>query len=135
MRALLKICGSPGGDQFTYRVGSVAVLTSSPTFSSSTGFCQPKLWHSRRLGPVSRSVEKHAQPVAIRPDTHPLTNQAGRLRTVSSITRTAIRGAVYQFQPGHGYFLRRELATWHVDAWAHSQPGTRYNGLRSLDRD
>lgn len=54
---------------------------------------------------------------------------------MSSITRTVILGAVYQFQPVHGYFLRRELATWHVDSWANIQPGTIYNGLRSLEKD
>ncbi len=44
-------------------------------------------------------------------------------------------GAVHQFQPVHGYFLRRELLTWHVDEWANIQPGSIYNALRSLKKD
>jgi len=35
----------------------------------------------------------------------------------------------------HGYFLRRELLTWHVDEWANIQPGSIYNALRSLKQD
>lgn len=54
---------------------------------------------------------------------------------MSSPTRLVILGAVYQFQPVHGYFLRRELSTWHVDEWANIQPGSIYNGLRSLEQD
>ncbi|MFW7415491.1 PadR family transcriptional regulator [Demequina sp. SO4-18] len=54
---------------------------------------------------------------------------------MSSMTRLVVLGAVYQFQPVHGYFLRRELMTWHVDEWANIQPGSIYNALRSLERD
>ncbi|MGO3147039.1 MAG: PadR family transcriptional regulator [Leucobacter sp.] len=54
---------------------------------------------------------------------------------MSSPTRLVILGAVYQFQPVHGYFLRRELSTWHVDEWANIQPGSIYNALRSLEQD
>lgn len=52
-----------------------------------------------------------------------------------SYTRLIVLGAVYQFQPVHGYFLRRELTTWHVDEWANTQPGSVYNALKSLERD
>lgn len=46
-----------------------------------------------------------------------------------------VLGAVHQFQPVHGYFLRRELMSWHVDEWANVQPGSIYNALRSLEKD
>lgn len=52
-----------------------------------------------------------------------------------STTRLVVLGAVKQFQPAHGYFLRRELMTWHVDEWAHIQPGSIYNALRALEID
>lgn len=52
-----------------------------------------------------------------------------------STTRLVVLGAVKQFQPVHGYFLRRELMTWHVDEWANIQPGSIYNALRSLEAD
>ncbi len=48
-----------------------------------------------------------------------------RLENMSTTTRLVVLGAVHQFQPVHGYFLRRELMTWHVDEWA----------LRSLEKD
>lgn len=54
---------------------------------------------------------------------------------VMSTTRLVVLGAVKQFQPVHGYFLRRELMTWHVDEWAHIQPGSIYNALRALAID
>jgi len=54
---------------------------------------------------------------------------------MSSYTRLIVLGAVYQFQPVHGYFLRRELSTWHVDEWANTRPGSIYNALKSLSRD
>lgn len=54
---------------------------------------------------------------------------------MSSTTRLVVLGAVHQFQPVHGYFLRRELMTWHVDEWANVQPGSIYNALRSLEND
>lgn len=50
-------------------------------------------------------------------------------------TRLVILGAVRQFQPVHGYFLRRELLTWHVDEWANIRPGSIYNALRTLKND
>ncbi|GGR28750.1 PadR family transcriptional regulator [Agromyces mediolanus] len=54
---------------------------------------------------------------------------------MSSPTRLVVLGAVHQFQPVHGYFLRRELMTWLVDEWANIQPGSIYNALRSLEQD
>ncbi|MGW9182898.1 PadR family transcriptional regulator [Agromyces sp. NPDC055661] len=54
---------------------------------------------------------------------------------MASLTRLVVLGAVHQFQPVHGYFLRRELLTWHVDEWANIQPGSIYNALRSLEQD
>lgn len=54
---------------------------------------------------------------------------------MSTITRLVVLGAVRQFQPVHGYFLRRELLTWHVNEWANIQPGSIYNALRSLKKD
>jgi DNA-binding PadR family transcriptional regulator len=52
-----------------------------------------------------------------------------------STTRLIVLGAIKQFQPVHGYFLRRELMTWHIDEWAHIQPGSIYNALRALEVD
>lgn len=54
---------------------------------------------------------------------------------MTSYTRLIVLGAVYQFQPVHGYFLRRELSTWHIDEWANVRPGSVYNALKSLARD
>jgi DNA-binding PadR family transcriptional regulator len=52
-----------------------------------------------------------------------------------SATRLLLLGAVRIFQPVHGYFVRRELMSWQADAWANLNPGSVYNGLRSLARD
>jgi DNA-binding PadR family transcriptional regulator len=52
-----------------------------------------------------------------------------------SATRLLLLGTVRIFQPVHGYFVRRELLSWHADAWANLNPGSIYNGLRSLARD
>jgi DNA-binding PadR family transcriptional regulator len=49
-----------------------------------------------------------------------------------SATRLLILGAVRIFQPVHGYYVRRELQSWHVDEWAHLNPGSIYNALRTL---
>ncbi|MGY1745730.1 PadR family transcriptional regulator [Blastococcus sp. SYSU D00695] len=49
-----------------------------------------------------------------------------------STTRLLLLGAVRIFQPVHGYLLRRELLSWHVEEWAHVQPGSIYSGLRTL---
>ncbi len=47
-------------------------------------------------------------------------------------TRLLILGCVRLFQPVHGYFIRRELLSWHVDDWASVHPGSIYHALRSL---
>jgi DNA-binding PadR family transcriptional regulator len=52
-----------------------------------------------------------------------------------SVTRLLVLGAVRIFQPTHGYFVRRELATWQVAEWAHLNPGSIYNALRALTKD
>jgi DNA-binding PadR family transcriptional regulator len=52
-----------------------------------------------------------------------------------SSTRLLILGAVRIFQPVHGYLVRRELKSWQVDRWAHLNPGSVYNALRTLARD
>jgi DNA-binding PadR family transcriptional regulator len=52
-----------------------------------------------------------------------------------SSTRLLLLGTVRIFQPVHGYFVRRELLSWHADAWAHLNPGSVYTGLRSLARE
>ncbi len=52
-----------------------------------------------------------------------------------SATRLLLLGTVRIFQPVHGYFVRRELMGWHADAWAHLNPGSVYNGLRTLTRE
>jgi DNA-binding PadR family transcriptional regulator len=49
-----------------------------------------------------------------------------------STTRLLLLGAVRIFQPVHGYLLRRELLSWHVEDWAHVKPGSVYSGLRTL---
>lgn len=41
-------------------------------------------------------------------------------------------GAVALFEPVNGYQIRRELLSWHVDRWAHTNPGSIYHGLTSL---
>ncbi len=52
-----------------------------------------------------------------------------------SVTRLLVLGAVRIFQPTHGYFVRRELASWQVEEWAHLNPGSVYNALRGLTRE
>jgi DNA-binding PadR family transcriptional regulator len=52
-----------------------------------------------------------------------------------STTRLVVLGAVREFQPVHGYFVRRELTARQVDEWANINPGSVYNALRVLTRD
>jgi DNA-binding PadR family transcriptional regulator len=52
-----------------------------------------------------------------------------------SPTRLLVLGVVRIFQPVHGYFVRRELLSWHAEDWAHLNPGSIYNALRSLARE
>ena len=41
-------------------------------------------------------------------------------------------GAVALFEPVNGYQIRRELLSWQVDRWAHTNPGSIYHGLTTL---
>jgi DNA-binding PadR family transcriptional regulator len=52
-----------------------------------------------------------------------------------STTRLLVMGVVRMFQPVHGYFVRRELVSWHAHEWAHLNPGSIYNALRTLSRE
>lgn len=54
---------------------------------------------------------------------------------MSATTRLLVLGVVRLFQPVHGYDVRRELMSWHVDEWASVAPGSVYNALKSLTRD
>ncbi len=47
-------------------------------------------------------------------------------------TRMLLLGAVAMFEPVNGYQIRRELLSWQVDRWAHTNPGSIYHGLTSL---
>jgi DNA-binding PadR family transcriptional regulator len=49
-------------------------------------------------------------------------------------TRMLLLGAVALFGPVNGYQIRRELLSWQVDRWAHTNPGSIYHGLTSLAR-
>lgn len=39
------------------------------------------------------------------------------------------------FQPVHGYDVRRELVSWHVEEWASLAPGSIYNALKTLTKE
>lgn len=52
-----------------------------------------------------------------------------------SATRLLVLGAVRVMQPVHGYDLRRELITWHVEESAHIKPGSIYSALKTLAKD
>lgn len=53
----------------------------------------------------------------------------------SSSTRLLLLGAVRIFQPVHGYLVRRELLSWRIEHWANINPGSIYNGLRTLTKE
>lgn len=71
------------------------------------------------------------------PKERPIPSRDGLLydEVMSATTRLVVLGAVHQFQPVHGYLLRRELIAWHVGDWANVQAGSVYNALRSLEND
>ncbi len=52
-----------------------------------------------------------------------------------SPTRLLILGAVRIFQPVHGYDVRRELLSWHVEESANIAPGSIYSALKTLHRE
>lgn len=54
---------------------------------------------------------------------------------MSQTTRLLVLGVVRIFQPVHGYDVRRELMSWHVNEWASVAPGSIYNMLKSLTKD
>ena len=43
-----------------------------------------------------------------------------------------VLGSVALFEPVNGYQIRREILSWHVDRWAHTNPGSIYHGLSTL---
>ncbi len=54
---------------------------------------------------------------------------------VSSTTRMLVLGCVKIFQPVHGYEVRRELISWHVEEWGSVAPGSIYNALKTLTKE
>ena len=56
------------------------------------------------------------------------------IRAVSS-TRLLVLGVVRIFQPIHGYDVRRELLSWHLDGWMNTKTGSVYSALKILEKD
>lgn len=54
---------------------------------------------------------------------------------MSSTTRMLVLGVVRMFQPVHGYDVRRELASWHVEEWGNVAPGSIYSQLKTLTKE
>jgi DNA-binding PadR family transcriptional regulator len=54
---------------------------------------------------------------------------------MSSTTRLLVLGVVKMFQPVHGYDVRRELLSWHVEEWAQVAPGSIYSQLKTLAKE
>jgi DNA-binding PadR family transcriptional regulator len=54
---------------------------------------------------------------------------------MSSTTRLLVLGVVRIFQPVHGYDVRRELLSWHVEEWAQVAPGSIYSALKTLTKE
>jgi DNA-binding PadR family transcriptional regulator len=54
---------------------------------------------------------------------------------MSSTTRLLVLGVVRIFQPVHGYDVRRELVSWHVEEWAQLAPGSIYSQLKTLAKE
>jgi DNA-binding PadR family transcriptional regulator len=52
-----------------------------------------------------------------------------------SSTRLLVLGVVKILQPVHGYELRRELRSWHLEEWANIQLGSVYSALKTLEKD
>ena len=52
-----------------------------------------------------------------------------------SATRLLVLGAVRIMQPVHGYDVRRELLSWHVEESANIKPGSIYSALKTLAKD
>ena len=54
---------------------------------------------------------------------------------MSSTTRLLVLGVVRIFQPVHGYDLKRELVSWHVEEWASLATGSIYSQLKTLVKE
>jgi len=54
---------------------------------------------------------------------------------MSSTTRLLVLGVVRIFQPVHGYDVRRELVSWHVEEWASLATGSIYSQLKTLVKE
>jgi len=54
---------------------------------------------------------------------------------MSSTTRLLVLGVVRIFQPVHGYDLKRELISWHVEEWASLATGSIYSQLKTLVKE
>ena len=54
---------------------------------------------------------------------------------MSSTTRLLVLGVVRIFQPVHGYDVRRELVSWHVEEWASLAAGSIYSQLKTLAKE
>ncbi|MEO8550356.1 MAG: PadR family transcriptional regulator [Kofleriaceae bacterium] len=54
---------------------------------------------------------------------------------MSSTTRMLVLGVVRMFQPVHGYDVRRELVSWHVEEWGSVAPGSIYSALKTLTKE
>jgi len=52
-----------------------------------------------------------------------------------SATRLLVLGVVRFAQPVHGYDVRRELLSWHLEDVANVKPGSIYSALKTLERD
>ncbi len=50
-------------------------------------------------------------------------------------TRLLVLGAVRILQPVHGYDVRRELTSWHLNDWTNIQTGSVYSALKTLEKD
>ena len=54
---------------------------------------------------------------------------------MSATTRLLVLGVVRIFQPVHGYDLKRELISWHVEEWASLATGSIYSQLKTLVKE
>ena len=52
-----------------------------------------------------------------------------------STTRLFILGVIRFSEPVHGYDIKRELESWHVEEWAHVAYGSIYHALKALTKD
>ncbi|UQX89390.1 PadR family transcriptional regulator [Jatrophihabitans telluris] len=50
-------------------------------------------------------------------------------------TRLLVLGVIRFAQPVHGYDVRRELMSWHIEEHTHVKPGSIYSAMNTLARD